>query len=229
MTDQSTASAPPAATGAPPTATATPPSAVATPPSTLLGAEAPKTAETRPAGEAPKTAAGAPEKYADFTMPEGVTVDATALANFTPALKSLDLTQEQAQQLVNVYATENQRQVTEFAKSLENPQTAVQQAGLMLNGHRDAWASQIKADKDIGGANFDANVQTAQRALARFGTPELKELLNTTGLGNHPELVRMFVAVGKQIREDNPQYGSTATGRKPTHEVFYGGNAASGA
>jgi hypothetical protein len=39
----------------------------------------------------------------------------------------------------------------------------------------------------------------------------------------------MFVAVGKQIREDNPQYGSTATGRKPTHEVFYGGNAASGA
>jgi hypothetical protein len=163
-------------------------------------------------------------------MPEGVTVDAKALESFSPVLKGLNLSQDQAQQLVTAYATQMQTQATDFAKQLQDPVFATQQAGLMLNGHRDAWATAVKADTEIGGANFDANVQTAQRAVARFGTPELKALLETTGLGNHPALVKMFVAVGKQIREDNPTYGTGGTARKSNAEIFYGGQpAATGA
>lgn len=162
-------------------------------------------------------------------MPEGVTADATAIANFAPVLKGLNLTQDQAQQLVTTYANEQNRIALDFSKQLEKPEFAVQQAGVMLNGHREAWAAAVKADKDIGGANFDANVQTAQRALARFGTPELKDLLNTTGLGNHPALMRLFVAVGKQIREDVPNYGASGGNRKATADVFWGGDNAAGA
>lgn len=162
-------------------------------------------------------------------MPEGITVDKAALEGFTPVLKGLNLTQESAQQLVTAYATEQQRQATEFGKQLQNPEFAVQQAGLMLNAQRDAWAAAVKADKDIGGANFQANIESAQRALARFGGDELKSLLNSTGLGNHPALVKMFVAVGKQIREDNPEYGASTTGRKSTAEVFYPALSGSGA
>lgn len=163
-------------------------------------------------------------------MPEGVTADTAALEAFAPVMKGLNLTQDQAQQLVDIYAAQVTRQGSDFAKQLENPEFATAQAGQMLQGHREAWAGAVKADKDIGGANFDANVQTAQRALARFGTPELKGLLNTTGLGNHPALVKMFVAVGKQIREDSPDYGTGGGGRKSNEEVFYSGaSAASGA
>ncbi len=159
-------------------------------------------------------------------MPEGVTVDATALANFSPVLKGLNLTQEQAQQLVTAYATETGRQSQAFADQLKTETFATEQAGLMFAGHRDAWAAAIKADKDIGGANFDGNVQTMQRAMAKFGTPELKALLNTTGLGNHPAMAKLFLAVGKQIREDVPQYGAAASGRKSNADVFYGGSQA---
>jgi hypothetical protein len=180
-----------------------------------------------PASDPAKPAVtGAPEKYADFVMPEGVTVDSVALEAFSPALKGLNLNQEQAQQLVTVYAQQTQRTATDFAKQLESPEFAVQQAGLMLGGHREAWATAIKADKDIGGTNFDANVQTAQRALARFGSPELTGLLNSTGLGNHPALVKAFVQIGKQIREDNPDYGASGGARKSNAEVFYGGSPA---
>src|SRR5262245_55633150 len=47
----------------------------------------------------------APEKYADFKIPDGMAVDAKALEAFTPALRELNLTQDQAQKLVDVYAT----------------------------------------------------------------------------------------------------------------------------
>jgi hypothetical protein len=169
---------------------------------------------------------GAPEKY-EFKFAPDVVVDTAALEAFTPVLKGLNLTQDQAQQLVDIYAAQTQAQSTAFGAKLQDPAFAVEQAGLMLANHRDTWASAIKADKDIGGANFDANVQTAQRALARFGSPELKGLLETTGLGNHPALVRAFVQIGKQIREDTPDYGSLNGGaRKSNAEVFYGGNPA---
>ena len=36
-----------------------------------------------------------------------------------------------------------------------------------------------------------------------FATPELKKALNETGFGNHPELVRLFVKIGKSLSEDS--------------------------
>ena len=35
-----------------------------------------------------------------------------------------------------------------------------------------------------------------------FGTPELRDVLNMTGLGNHPEIIRAFYRAGKAISED---------------------------
>ena len=44
---------------------------------------------------------------------------------------------------------------------------------------------------------------TARRAIERFGTPALRQLLNETGLGNHPEMVRLAVRVGRALAEDS--------------------------
>ncbi|ECV7263739.1 TPA: peptidase, partial [Salmonella enterica subsp. enterica serovar Strathcona] len=48
-----------------------------------------------------ETPPGAPEKYA-FTAPEGQELDTSALAQFEPVARELNLTQEQAQKLVDV-------------------------------------------------------------------------------------------------------------------------------
>jgi hypothetical protein len=64
------------------------------------------------------------------------------------------------------------------------------------------WEGLTKSDKEFGGAKFDENMVMAKTALKQFGSPELVKLLNDSGLGNHPELVRVFVRAGKAISED---------------------------
>lgn len=206
-----------------------------TPETTLLGSEA----STTPEGKAPETAAKpddaakpadtaakqtAPETY-EFKFAEGVVVDQKALEAFTPIMREANLTQEQAQKLADVYASQVEAQNTAFAKQLEDEGFAVQQAAQLLAPHRDKWSAALKNDKEIGGAKFDANVQAMQKAVGRFGSPELKQFLNVTGLGNHPELARFCLKVGQAISEDNPTTDTQGGGaRKAAEDVFYGGS-----
>lgn len=149
---------------------------------------------------------GAPEKY-KFTAGEGVELDADALKDFEPVARDLNLTNEQAQKLVDAYpkilAGVQQRQAEAWQKQTEG------------------WAETVKADKEIGGDKLTANLSAAQRALDQFGTPELKEYLNATGLGNHPDLVKTFVKIGKAMSEDGMVDGSNQ-GQRSAAEVLYG-------
>lgn len=169
----------------------------------------------------------APDTYADFKVPEGMGLDKAQVAAFSPVMRKLNLSQEQAQELVDVYATQQQQQAQAFEKQLEDENFAMTQAGELLGAHRERWAGALKADKDIGGANLDANVKVAQKAIARFGNPALKQALNATGLGNHPEFVRFCLKVGQAISEDNVTGGTSGSGRKSVEDVFYGDQAAS--
>ncbi|MES3425220.1 peptidase [Enterobacter hormaechei] len=149
---------------------------------------------------------GAPEKY-EFTAGEGVELDADALKDFEPVARDLNLTNEQAQKLVDAYpkilAGVQQRQAEAWQKQTEG------------------WAETVKADKEIGGDKLTANLSAAQRAFDQFGTPELKEYLNATGLGNHPDLVKTFVKIGKAMSEDGMVDGSNQ-GQRSAAEVLYG-------
>ena len=78
-----------------------------------------------------------------------------------------------------------------------------------------SWETAVRADKEIGGDKFDENLVIAEQALAKLGTPALTEMLEQTGLGSHPEIVRLFVKLGPLVREDNPVPGSPAGGKEP--------------
>ncbi|CAA2938259.1 MULTISPECIES: peptidase [Enterobacter] len=179
------------------------------------GTEADKPQEDKPAdGEKPadkdddkeQKQEGAPEKY-EFTAGEGVELDTEALKDFEPVARDLNLTNEQAQKLVDAYpkilAGVQQRQAEAWQKQTEG------------------WAETVKADKEIGGDKLTANLSAAQRALDQFGTPDLKEYLNATGLGNHPELVKTFVKIGKAMSEDGMVTGKES-GQRSAAEVLYG-------
>lgn len=167
-----------------------------------LAAEKAKTEEA----EKDKKPEGAPEKY-EFKAGEGVELDTEALKDFEPVARDLNLTNEQAQKLVDAYpkilAGVQQRQAEAWQKQTEG------------------WAETVKADKEIGGDKLTANLSAAQRALDQFGTPELKEYLNATGLGNHPDLVKTFVKIGKAMSEDGMVDGSNQ-GQRSAAEVLYG-------
>lgn len=149
---------------------------------------------------------GAPEKY-EFKAGEGVELDTEALKDFEPVARELNLTNEQAQKLVDAYpkilAGVQQRQAEAWKAQTEQ------------------WAADVKADKEIGGDKLTANLSAAQRALEQFGDPELKEYLDSTGLGNHPALVKAFIKVGKAMSEDKVVTGGHESGGSDLISAFY--------
>ncbi|EPV6100128.1 peptidase [Escherichia coli] len=161
----------------------------------------------KPKDEKDKKPEGAPEKY-EFKPAEGQELDSAALEQFEPIARELNLSNEQAQKMVDLYGTKilpmvQQQQAEAWQKTTEQ------------------WAADVKADKEIGGANLTSNISVAQRALDTFGSPELKEYLTASGLGNHPELVKAFVKVGKAMSEDGMVTGKEA-GQRSAAEVLYG-------
>ncbi|CAH3814261.1 hypothetical protein AI2762V1_3375 [Enterobacter cloacae] len=149
---------------------------------------------------------GAPEKY-EFQAGEGVELDTEALKDFEPVARDLNLTNEQAQKLVDAYP--------KILAGVQQRQAEAWQA------QTEQWAADVKADKEIGGDKLTTNLSAAQRALDQFGTPELKEYLEGTGLGNHPELVKAFIKIGKAMSEDGMVDGSNQ-GQRSAAEVLYG-------
>jgi len=134
---------------------------------------------------------GAPEKY-EFANPEKTPVDPVVLERYAEVARELNLPQEQAQKVIDKIA----------------PALAERQAE-QIKAAQTSWLESTQSDKEIGGAELQANVAIAQRALSQFGTPELKTLLDQSGLGNHPELIRLLVRAGKMISED-----TVVTGRE---------------
>lgn len=172
-------------------------------------AETELTDEEKAAAEKAKAAAdkpeGPPEKY-EFTMPEGMELDTVLAEKVDPVLRDLNLTNEQANKLATTFAeyraSEAQRQSDAYAQQVED------------------WGQSARDDKEFGGASFEKNVAFAQKAIGQFGSPELKTLL-ADGLGNHPELIRAFVRVGKAIGEDGGVDGSKSNTPKDPSTVLY--------
>jgi hypothetical protein len=158
-----------------------------------------------------------PETY-ELTPPEGFDkLDPEAVAAATPVFKELGLSNEQAQKLIPVAG--------QFAKRI------VEQRDQELIGgiaeQRKAWLEEAKADPEIGGAKWDGTLQTAAKALDTLGFPKgspLRNLLDDSGLGNHPDMIRFVAKVGSVIAEDAsfPRGDQGGRGKKSDAELFYG-------
>lgn len=176
--------------------------------------EAEKTAAaekaTADAKAAEEAKAGAPEKYEDFKLPEGFTADTPVMGKFAALAKELNLPQETAQKFVDL-AGEMQ------AGTVEGVQAAI-------NAQAEKWGEDSKADKEFGGDQFDANLAVAKTALDKFGTPELKTLLNQSKLGNHPEVLRAFVRIGKAISQDGFVPGRTGSAANTATRMYANSN-----
>lgn len=132
----------------------------------------------------PNKPAGAPEAY-DFKPLEGQQFDPEFIKVYSDVAKELDLPQDKAQALID-----------KISPVLEQRQMA------KIEEVRTGWMEASKIDKEFGGDKLEANLGIAKAALDQFGTPELKELLNASGIGNHPEVIRYFYKVGKATSAD---------------------------
>ena len=146
-------------------------------------APAPAAGEAKPDGEAK---ADAP---LELKLPDGFAVDDAVLGEFKALATEAKLAPEQAQKLVDFHV---RAQESVYAKAQES-----------FDAQAKAWQAETKADKEIGGREFEGTLKHARLALSRFGTPELTQALEQSGLGNHPEVVRLLARVAKATAEDS--------------------------
>ena len=162
--------------------------------------ESPVESET---SEQEATKEGAPETY-EFNAKVADApdeLDPEVLTAFGEVAKDLDLSQEAAQKVLDKVAPVIQaRQAQEVEKE------------------RADWASESQSDKEFGGENLKANLEVAKSSLNAFGTDAFKSLLQESGLGNHPEVIRFMYRAGKAISEDSyvgNSQGANAKGGVP--------------
>jgi hypothetical protein len=158
----------------------------------------------KPEGEGEKPAPRAPEAYGEFTIPEGTILDEQSATEFKGLAKELDLTQEQAQKLLD-FGGARIRAVTDEPHRL----WAETQA---------KWQAEVKADPEIGGTRFKDSIAAANNVFvpgesnpfvknaAEAGA--LRSALHVTGAGNNPTMVRLFVKMGRMLSEPGTLAGS---------------------
>lgn len=196
-----------AAPAAPAVTPAAPAAAPAADPTLLTPPAAPAATDPKPEGEPPAKPGdpakpedgkakddgkdqpqGAPEAYTDFTLPDGMEMDAAVLGEFTGLAKELNISQESAQKLIDLQSKIATQQAEQY-------QAAVTKQG-------EQWKEAVKNDPELGGENYEKSVASAVKVIQSFGDDGLKDLLNSSGLGNHPALFKFCHRVSQAISED---------------------------
>jgi hypothetical protein len=136
----------------------------------------------------------APESY-EFKAAEGRELDSDVTSAFTEVARELNMPQDEAQKVID-----------KMAPVLEA------RTAKMLEAATAEWGNAAKTDKEFGGDKFDESLATAKSFLTEFGTPEITQLLNQSGLGNHPEVIRLFYRAGKALGPDRVITGQASTG-----------------
>lgn len=170
----------------------------------LLSAEAEGTASGESAASTATTdaAPAVPENYA-FTGADAL--DSKDIDAFSGFAKSAGLNQQQAQAVLNLGLAQN--------KAAHESMTRQEQE----------WRAQILAEPDIGGDNIRATAEYAKLALKHYGDDgEIHELLDRSGYGSNPKILRFLYNVGKSVSEDTPpNAGSSGKEELPLHERMY--------
>lgn len=168
----------------------------------LLGGQPPAEPQggqnTQPPGQQgaePAKNLDAATQYEKFTIPEGFDYDDGKVSEFTALARELNLSQEQAQKLVDLHV----RHWLGFEE-----QTKAQ---------AEEWRKQAMEDPEFGGQKFTQSLRDAHRFINVFGGEKLKHALNVTGAGSHPEIFKAFARAGRILGEDQLVKG---TGAAPT-------------
>jgi hypothetical protein len=120
------------------------------------------------------------------------------ITEYTKFAQESGLSQEAAQKTLDFYVKQEQALAEKYQVSQKDQYAK--------------WLTEAKQDKDIGGSKWDGTIGDAKRAINQFATPELKQILNRTGLGNHKDVISFFAKAGRALAEDKLPKGASASG-----------------
>lgn len=164
-------------------------------------------AQDRP-DEVKETSADA-QNYEGLKLPEGLEGREETFASFKKLASELKLPAEAARKLVEWEAN----------LAADGRKTADAQRAEIL----EKWTARTK---EMFGPSYAKEIARALDAADRFGGPELRDLLEATGLGSHPVVVRTFHEISRQISEDVSAAGRVRNSADKTFaEALYGKDA----
>lgn len=183
----------------------------------------PKTPEGQSADPAP------PPVYDAFTAPEGVTLDSERIGKFTAILSELETTGKVDHSLVQQFG---QKAVDFHVAEIKNV------AETLTKFYKDSWDKQkidwkdsFLKDPEIGGNRFQTTVDSALTFIRTHGgtaeqQTEFRDLMETSGLGNHPAVIRLLANAGRAMAEGKPLAASKPVpATKSKTETMYGKSA----
>lgn len=143
-----------------------------------------------------EAAAGAPEKYEDFKVPEGFELNEEVATEAGALFKELGLNQAQAQKAVDFYT----------AKTVEAAKAPYE----AWNATQNEWKEAIRKDPEIGG-KLDEVKASVGKLYDALGDPKLvsdfKEAMEFTGAGNNPAFVKALWKLSQKFTEGGPVRG----------------------
>lgn len=122
-------------------------------------------------------------KAYQIDVPEGFELDAEIEKPFREFGAKHKLTQDDIKELAGLQVKLYEKQAAAHADQVTK------------------WGDEIKANKEIGGAQLEANLGKAALVINEFFPPEVATLFDKTGIGNHPGLALGFVRLGKAFGE----------------------------
>lgn len=148
----------------------------------------------------------AADAYGTLTLPQALEGHEENFASFKQLAAELNLPADTAQKLVE----------WEAARAADGRQSTEQARADILR----KWTEQTK---EMFGPAYPRELARALDAAQRFGGDELRQLLDATGLGSHPAVVRAFHQISQQISEDQSVGGRARTSTDKTFaEALYG-------
>ena len=150
----------------------------------------------------------------DLALPEGLTVSDEQASALLDLFNDDKLSpKDRANKLVEMHGTLVQSAI----------QTVGEQMVAEIQRQQAEWETAVKSDPEIGGANLAPNLAKVSKLIDAEGTPELRQALDATGAGSHPEIVKFFVKMADRYAEGAPAGGGNPTSKESTAQRMYPG------
>jgi len=109
------------------------------------------------------------------------------------------------------------------ARMVGESQAAMLAQAQRIEAQSAAWRAETEAMPEFTGDAKDKTIATVIKGVKATGGDELLQMLDQTGLGNHPGLIRMFLNVGKDSADTEVVTGKTGTStRRSFASALYG-------
>lgn len=193
-------------------------------------AEAIKTEEVKPKEGETKSDEPAPAPvYDTFTLPEGITLDPERVSKFTEILSELEVKSKADHALVQEFGQKAvDFHVSEIQKAVEN---VTKLYSTTWDRQKTEWKDNFLKDPELGGNRFQTTVDAALSFIRTHGgtaeqQTEFRNLMETSGLGNHLAMIRLLANAGRAMSEGKPLAASKPVSEpKSKTQTLYGRSA----